>query len=64
MLRNETRNGNDETDIPAMKYMPIINNLFFFFLHNCWVVGKFCGLSGSGAGLRLDFVRLLYIMSA
>ena len=30
MLRYETRNGNDETDIPAMKYMPIINYLFSF----------------------------------
>ena len=38
------------------------NYLFFFFLHNCWVVGKFCGLSGSGAGLRVGLVRLFYII--
>ena len=64
MLRYETRNGNDETNIPAEKYMQIIKLPVFFFLHNCRVVGKFCGLSGSGAGLRVDVVRLLYIMSA
>ena len=38
------------------------NYLFFFFLHNCWVVGKFCGLSGSGAGLWVGLVRLFYII--
>ena len=44
MLRYETRNGNDETNIPAEKYMQIIKLPVFFFLHNCRVVGKFCGL--------------------
>ena len=62
VLRDETRNGNDETNIPAEKYMQIILLPVFFFLHNCWVVGNFCGLSGSGAGLRVGLVRLFYII--
>ena len=36
----------------------------FFFLHLSRVVGNICGLSGSGAGLWVDIVRLFYIMSA
>ena len=36
VLRYETRNGNDETDIPAEKYMQIIYYLFSFF---CTTVG-------------------------
>ena len=31
MLRNETRNGNDEMNMPAWKYLQIIYYLFSFY---------------------------------
>ena len=61
MLRYETRNGNDETDIPAEKYMQN-NQYLFFFSALLPGGGEILWFSGSGAGLREGLVRLFYII--
>ena len=61
MLRYETRNGNDVTDIPAEKYMQK-NNTCFLFSALLPGGGEILWSSGSGAGLREGLVRLFYII--